>query len=37
MHTLWEMTNWLDKYVKNAPTRPPVTAGTAPAGGAASR
>ncbi|ESQ80252.1 prolyl oligopeptidase family serine peptidase [Asticcacaulis sp. YBE204] len=22
LHTLWEMTDWLDKYVKNAPPRP---------------
>jgi dipeptidyl aminopeptidase/acylaminoacyl peptidase len=26
MHTLWEMTNWLDRHVKNAPRRPAAVA-----------
>ena len=25
-HLLWEYINWLDKYVKNAPPRPPTSA-----------
>jgi dipeptidyl aminopeptidase/acylaminoacyl peptidase len=34
-HTLWEMTNWLDRYLKNAPPRaasPPSAPAAAPAG-----
>jgi dipeptidyl aminopeptidase/acylaminoacyl peptidase len=35
-HTLWEMTNWLDRYLKNAPPRVPASpaaaTGAAPAG-----
>jgi dipeptidyl aminopeptidase/acylaminoacyl peptidase len=29
MHTLWEMTNWLDRHVKNAPRRQPAVASAA--------
>jgi dipeptidyl aminopeptidase/acylaminoacyl peptidase len=29
MHTLWETVRWLDQHVKNAPPRPPATAGAA--------
>ena len=30
-HTLWEMTHWLDRHVKNAPAAPPTTAAAASA------
>ena len=31
LHVLWEMTNWLDHYVKHAPPRAPATSATAAA------
>ncbi|PVM90739.1 S9 family peptidase [Caulobacter endophyticus] len=31
MHTLWEMTDWMDRYVKNAPPRAAAAAPVAPA------
>ncbi|MEH0198524.1 prolyl oligopeptidase family serine peptidase [Caulobacter sp. CCNWLY153] len=30
MHTLWEMTDWMDRYVKNAPPRAAAPAAVAP-------
>jgi dipeptidyl aminopeptidase/acylaminoacyl peptidase len=36
-HTLWEMTSWLDRHLKNAPPRPAAPAAATPAASASSR